>query len=76
MFLSLLYQIHFPLAKYLTSAVGRCLFPLAIYGEGVADRPGGGGLGNGRDDKRRQMRIHFLYRIKNNISTKHPTLSS
>ena len=55
MFLSLLYQIHFPLAKYLTSAVGRCLFPLtkfltsavgrclfplAIYGEGVADRLG------------------------------------
>ena len=55
MFLSLLYQIHFPLAtfltsavgrclfpltKFLTSAVGRCLFPLAIYGEGVADRPG------------------------------------
>ena len=57
MFLSLLYQIHFPLTKFLTSAVGRCLFPLtkfltsavgrclfplAIYGEGVADRPGGG----------------------------------
>ena len=41
MFLSLLYQIHFPLAKYLTSAVGRCLFPIAIYGEGVADRLGG-----------------------------------
>ena len=40
MFLSLLYQIHFPLTKFLTSAVGRCLFPLAIYGEGVADRPG------------------------------------
>ena len=52
MFLSLLYQIHFPLTtfltsavgrclfpltKFLTSAVGRCLFPLAIYGEGVAD---------------------------------------
>ena len=31
---------QFPLAKFLTSAVGRCLFPLAIYGEGVADRPG------------------------------------
>ncbi len=30
----------FPLAKFLTSAVGRCLLPLAIYGEGVADRPG------------------------------------
>ena len=65
-----------PLAKYLTSAVGRCLFPLAIYGEGVADRPGGEVWGTGLDDKRRQMRIHFLYRIKNNISTKHPTLSS
>ena len=26
--------------KYVTSAVGRCPFPLAIYGEGVADRPG------------------------------------
>ena len=33
-------EVTFPLAKYLTSAVGRCLFPLAIYGEGVADRPG------------------------------------
>ena len=31
---------QFPLAKSITSAVGRCLFPLAIYGEGVADRPG------------------------------------
>ena len=30
----------FPLANYLTSAVGRCLHPIAIYGEGVADRPG------------------------------------
>ena len=30
----------FPLAKSITSAVGRCLFPLAIYGEGVPDRPG------------------------------------
>ena len=30
----------FPLAKSITSAVGRCLFPLAIYGEGGADRPG------------------------------------
>ena len=69
-------QMSIPLAKYLTSAVGRCLFPLAIYGEGVADRPGGEVWGTGLDDKRRQMRIHFLYRIKNNISTKHPTLSS
>ena len=31
---------QFPLAKFITSAVGRCPFPLAIYGEGVADRPG------------------------------------
>ena len=45
---------HFPIAKFLTSAIGRCPFPiaktitpasraslpLAIYGEGVADRPG------------------------------------
>ena len=30
----------YSLAKSITSAVGRCLFPLAIYGEGVADRPG------------------------------------
>ena len=30
----------FPLANYLTSAVSRCLHPIAIYGEGVADRPG------------------------------------
>ena len=30
----------FPLANYLTSAVGRCLHPIAIYGEGVTDRPG------------------------------------
>ena len=30
----------FPLANYLTSAVGRCLHPIAIYGEGLADRPG------------------------------------
>ena len=30
----------FPLANYLTSAVGRCLHPIASYGEGVADRPG------------------------------------
>ena len=29
-----------PLAKFLTSATGRCPHPLAIYGEGVADRPG------------------------------------
>ena len=29
-----------PLAKFLTSAVGRCLLPLAIHGEGVADRSG------------------------------------
>ena len=33
-------QMSIPLTKFLTSAVGRCLFPLAIYGEGVADRPG------------------------------------
>ena len=33
-------QMSIPLATFLTSAVGRCLFPLAIYGEGVADRPG------------------------------------
>ena len=31
---------QFPLAKFVTSAAGRCLFPIAIYGEGVADRPG------------------------------------
>ena len=30
----------FPLANYLTSAVSRCLHPIAIYGEWVADRPG------------------------------------
>ena len=44
----------FPIAKFVTSAVGRCRLPLAksitpaprasiplsIYGEGVADRPG------------------------------------
>ena len=30
----------FPHAKIITSAVGRSPFPLAIYGEGVADRPG------------------------------------
>ena len=30
----------FPIAKFLASAVGRCPFPIAIYGEGVADRPG------------------------------------
>ena len=30
----------FPLAIFVTSAVGRCPFPLAIYGEGVADRLG------------------------------------
>ena len=29
-----------PITKFLTSAVGRCLHPIAIYGEGVADRPG------------------------------------
>ena len=29
-----------PLAIFLTSAVGRCLFPISIYGERVADRPG------------------------------------
>ena len=32
--------LYFPLAKFFTSAIGRCPFPLAIYGEGVADRPG------------------------------------
>ena len=31
---------QFPLAKIITSTVGRSPFPLAIYGEGVADRPG------------------------------------
>ena len=30
----------FPLAKLITSAESRCLFPLAIYGEGGGDRPG------------------------------------
>ena len=30
----------FPLAIIITSAVGRCPFPLAIYGEGGGDRPG------------------------------------
>ena len=29
-----------PITKFLTSAVGRCLHPIAIYGKGVADRPG------------------------------------
>ena len=29
-----------PITKFLTSAVGRCLHPIAIYGEGVADGPG------------------------------------
>ncbi len=29
-----------PITKFLTSAVGRCLHPIAIYGEGVAYRPG------------------------------------
>ena len=29
-----------PLAQFVTSAVGRCPFPISIYGEGVADRPG------------------------------------
>ena len=33
-------QMSIPLAIFVTSAVGRCPFPLAIYGEGVADRPG------------------------------------
>ena len=43
---------------------------------GGGRQAGGEVWGTGLDDKRRQMRIHFLYRIKNNISTKHPTLSS
>ena len=30
-----------PLSNYITSASGRCLLPISIYGEGVADRPGG-----------------------------------
>ena len=29
-----------PSPKNITSAAGRCLFPLSIHGEGVADRPG------------------------------------
>ena len=33
-------QMSIHLAIFVTSAVGRCPFPLAIYGEGVADRPG------------------------------------
>ena len=33
-------QMSIPLAIFVTSAAGRCPFPLAIYGEGVADRPG------------------------------------
>ena len=36
----LLTSLPSPLAKFVTSAAGRCHFPLAIYGEGVADRPG------------------------------------
>ena len=30
-----------PISNYITSASGRCLLPISIYGEGVADRPGG-----------------------------------
>ena len=33
-------QMSIPPRQFITSAAGRCLFPLAIYGEGVADRPG------------------------------------
>ena len=32
---------QFPLAKSITSAAGRCLFPLAIYGEGGGRQAGG-----------------------------------
>ena len=41
-----------PPRKLITSAAGRCLSPLAIYGEGVADRPGVRSIGLQREVKR------------------------
>ena len=42
-------QMSIHLAIFVTSAVGRCLFPIAIYGEGGDDRPGVRSKASARD---------------------------
>ena len=59
-------QMSIPPRRFLTSAIGRCLFPLAIYGEGVADRPGGRSGVIGRGYKYRSQRIYIYKKSGSN----------
>ena len=55
-------EVTLPLAKYVTSAAGRCPTPLAIYGEGVADRPG---VRSSIIEPRREFRLNIAKNAKN-----------
>jgi len=64
-----------PLAKNITSAVGRCPFPLAIYGEGVDDRPGvrSHGLGCEVQIEKNHFRKKKLLDTSNDYAYKPPS---
>ena len=53
----------FPISKFITSAVGRCPFPISIHGEGVADRPGVRSIYTKKGTRNERPRVHIYQRL-------------
>ena len=53
----------FPISKSITSATGRCPFPISIHGEGVADRPGVKSIYTKKGTRNERPRVHIYQRL-------------